>query len=65
MNRTLKKKQWNAAGILPSWSVRDLSRGLRNKCFLVGTKREIPKEHGGLFCLFRQNRSQTEPKCQK
>ena len=47
MNRALKKKQWNEEDILPSWSVRDLSHGLRNKCFLVGTKREIPKEHGG------------------
>ena len=52
MNTTLKKKQWNAAGILPSWSVRDSSHGFRNKCFFVGTKREIPKEHGGAILPF-------------
>ena len=52
MNTTLKKKKWNAAGILPSWSVRDSSHGFRNKCFLVGTKREIPKEHGRAILPF-------------
>jgi len=52
MNWTFKKKQWNEANILPSWSVRDLSHELRNKCFLVGTQKEIQKEHGVAILSF-------------